>query len=149
MKYFCYVLMVAVCFIGACATGVHQDQAVMPDARHFDGTWDVTYVCESERGGDSYTMRFKAYVKDSVFHGKYEAKKSGAFLILDGKIKADGSAFIRADGDTGSDKKHVIGSYQRNTSYNYNIDATFTESRGTGKRISGRNCDLTAVKRLD
>ncbi len=147
MKYFCYVLMVAMCFLGACAASVHQDQAAMPDAGHFDGTWDVTYVCDGERGGDKYTMRFKAYVKNSVFHGKYESKSNtGAFLILDGKIKADGSALLRADGDIGRDRKYAAGSYQRNTAYNYNIDATFTASQGTGKRLSGRNCDLTAVK---
>jgi hypothetical protein len=120
----------------------------LPDAGHFDGTWDITYVCSSERGGDSYTLRFKASVKDSVFHGKYEGKESGAFLTLDGEIKSDGSALISANGDTGRDQKYVMSSYRYNkTTYNYDISANFTKSRGTGKRTSGRSCDLTAVKR--
>jgi hypothetical protein len=149
MKSLCYVLMVVLCFIGACATGDHQNQAALSDPGPFDGAWDVTYVCKAEQGGDSYTMRLKAFVKDSVFHGKYEAKDTGAFLTLDGKIKSDGSALITADGDTGRDEKHVIASsrHYNKTSYNYNINANFTKSRATGKRITGRSCDLTAVKR--
>jgi hypothetical protein len=149
MKYLCYVFMVALCVIGACATGDHQNQAALSDPGLFDGAWDVTYVCTPERGGDKYTMRMKASVKDSIFHGKYENKDSGAFLTLDGKIKSDGSALIKADGDTGRDEKYVIASSRRynKTSYNYDISANFTKSRATGKRLSGRSCDLTAVKR--
>jgi hypothetical protein len=85
-------------------------------------------------------------VKDGVFHGQYGTTGIAPFVVLDGEINPNGSAIISANGLTG-DPKYNVNRTQKNISYSYHIDASFAGSRGTGKRIETRICDLTFVKR--
>jgi curli biogenesis system outer membrane secretion channel CsgG len=116
------------------------------DVGRFNGTWDVIIACPPQEGARGYTYQFTSSVRDGVFHGQYGTDGIAPCLTLDGKINPDGSAVIRANGLTG-DLKYSVNRTQKNTPYSYHIDASFTDSRGTGKRIESRNCNLTFLKR--
>jgi hypothetical protein len=150
MKLYVYVLLAILCCIGACATG---KQPTLSEIRQFDGAWNVTLVCAPEHKGSTagYTYKFKAHVKDGVLHGEYGTKDVAPNLTLEGEIKPNGSAHLIANGLVGN-AKYVVDAEQRsrtmsNKSYSYDIDANFAGSRGTGKRIQTRECNVTFVKR--
>jgi TolB-like protein len=127
--------------------GKKPGTAASSDAGRFDGTWDVTLVCPRHTDGAlGYSYQFVAQVKDGVFHGQYGTTGIAPFVVLDGEINPNGSAIISANGLTG-DPKYNVNRTQKNISYSYHIDASFAGSRGTGKRIETRICDLTFVKR--
>jgi TolB-like protein len=115
------------------------------DVGRFDGTWDVILACSTQEGVLGYTYQFISSVKDGVFHGQYGTDGIAPCLTLDGKINSDGGAVIRANGLTGN-QKYTPHDYKKGTPYSYHIDARFSDSRGTGKKIEGRACNLTFLK---
>jgi len=116
------------------------------DARRFDGTWDATLVCPRHEGAFGYAYQFTAQVKDGIFHGEYSSADKPPYFSFDGEIKPDGNAIITANGVTG-DPKYALFSVKKSTPVIYHIEAAFSGSRGTGKRIELRKCDVTFVKR--
>ena len=118
---------------------------VSSDSGRFDGTWDVNLVCPPKDGGIGYTLQLSALVKDGVFHGQHGTDGIAPCLTLDGKISPDGSAIIRANGLTG-DPKYTMHNVQKSVPYSYHIDANFSATRGAGKRIEARSCNLTFFK---
>jgi curli biogenesis system outer membrane secretion channel CsgG len=127
--------------------GKKPGAAANSDVERFDGTWDVILYCSPQEGALGYTYRFTSSVKEGVFHGQYGTDGIVPCLTLDGKINPDGSAVIRANGLTGNPKYSVNNYKKSNMPYSYHIDASFTGSRGTGKRIETRSCNLTFLKR--
>jgi TolB-like protein len=116
------------------------------DARRFDGIWDVTLVCPQHTDGAlGFSYQFIARVKDGVLHGEYGTPDTAPSLTINGTIERDGSAVIKANGLTG-DPKYSVGRSQKSTSYSYHLSANFEGSRGTGKRIETRVCNVTFVK---
>jgi hypothetical protein len=67
-------------------------------------------------------------------------------LQLDGEIPPGGKTILTAHGSTG-DVVYSVGGVKPGTPYSYNVDAQFEKTRGTGKRIELRRCDLTFAKR--
>lgn len=126
--------------------GKKPGAAEKSDVGRFDGPWDVILTCPPQEGGLGYTNQFIASVKDGIFHGQHGTDGIGPCLTLDGKINPDGSAFIRAKGLTGK-PKYSMNNVEMNKPYSYLIDANFADSRGTGKRIDRRACNLTFIKR--
>lgn len=117
------------------------------DAKRFDGTWEVTLACPQHTDGAlGFSYQFFAHVKNGVLHGQRGTEGDAASLTLDGKIDPDGSAMINAKGFTG-DPKFSVNRAQKSSPYSYHISASFNGSRGIGKRIEGRMCDLTFMKR--
>jgi class 3 adenylate cyclase len=119
--------------------------AKVPIASRFDGTWNVVLVCSPQDGALGYTYDFIVHVKNGVLHGLWGTREKAPNLALDGEINPDGNAVIKAKGLTG-DQKYIPHNYKSNMPYSYHIDANFAGSRGTGKRIGNRICNLTFVK---
>ncbi|MEI7637764.1 MAG: FlgO family outer membrane protein [Syntrophus sp. (in: bacteria)] len=126
--------------------GKKHGAAGRSDVGRFDGTWDVIIACSPHEGALGYTYQLTSSVKDGVFHGQHGTDGIGPCLTLNGKINPDGSAVIMANGLTGN-PKYSINNVSRSKPYSYHIDAIFTDSRGTGKRIQTRSCNLTFLKR--
>jgi TolB-like protein len=116
------------------------------DAGRFDGTWDATLVCPRHEGAFGYAYQFTATIKDGVFHGQYGTADKAPNFSFDGEIKPDGSSIITASGVTG-ESKYAVFNVKKSTPVIYHIEAAFSDSRGTGKRIELRKCDVTFVKR--
>jgi hypothetical protein len=112
----------------------------------FDGKWDVIVKCENARGGAlGYGRALVATVTNGVLHAE-DPNPARPMLQLDGDIPPSGKTVLAAHGVTG-DAAYTIGNYKPGTPYSYNVDAQFEKTRGTGKRIELRRCDLTFAKR--
>lgn len=85
-------------------------------------------------------------MKDGFLRGDQGAEGTAGWLRLQGDIQPDGSAKLDANGLTG-DPKFNLKSAQKGVPYAYQVAARFEGSRGTGRRLHLRACDLTFVKR--
>jgi hypothetical protein len=112
----------------------------------FDGSWDTVLSCENAAGALGYSFKFLSIVKDGTLHGEKGAKGKPGWLQLDGKILADGSAKIYADGLVGASEV-AVGRRPVGTEYGYHIEAKFSEESGTGKRVEGRPCSVTFTRK--
>jgi hypothetical protein len=126
----------------ACLPGVSSAAGT----QRYDGTWQTTVSCASARDALGYSFRFISTVENGVLHGLHGTLGQASSLQIDGSIEADGIGKLYAKGFTGS-KEFVPGrDTPRGTEYDYNIDARFGESAGTGTRIEGRSCSYQFQK---
>jgi hypothetical protein len=116
------------------------------DERRFDGTWDTVLSCENAAGALGYSYKFLSIVKDGVLHGEKGTKGKAGWLQLDGKILADGSASLYADGLVGA-AEVAVGKRPAGTQYGYHVDAKFSNDSGSGKRVEGRPCSVSFAKK--
>ena len=129
-----------------CALILLPELSAAAGPRRFDGTWQTTVSCAAARDALGYSFRFISTVKDGVLHGLHGAAGQPSSLQIDGTIEADGTGKLYAKGFTGS-KEYVPGrDTPRGTEYDYNIDARFEGSTGTGTRVEGRPCSYQFVK---
>ena len=116
-------------------------------AGRFDGMWNVTVDCAKHADGAfGYTKEFVAQVKDGFLRGEYGTEGAAGWLLLQGDIQPDGNAKLAAKGLTG-DPKFNVKSMQKGLPYGFDVQALFEGSRGTGRRLQTRACDLTFAKR--
>jgi hypothetical protein len=114
--------------------------------QQFDGTWQTTVSCAAARDALGYSFRFISTVRNGVLHGLHGTAGQASSLQIDGTIEADGTGKLYAKGFTGS-KEFVPGrDTPRGTEYDYNIDARFKGSNGTGTRVEGRPCSYEFVR---
>jgi hypothetical protein len=67
----------------------------------FDGAWMTALTCPaSPDGALGFSFQFPGAVKGGVFHGERGTPHEPGWLQLDGKIQADGSASMIAEGVT-------------------------------------------------
>jgi hypothetical protein len=112
----------------------------------FDGVWDVKVDCPDHPDGAlGYTYVFVAAVKDGLLRGEYGTLGNPASLLLQGRIRPDGSARLDAKGHTGNPKYAVKG-VQSATPYQYQVEAQFEGAHGSGRRTQTRSCILTFAK---
>ncbi len=112
----------------------------------FDGKWLTTVSCENFRDALGFSYRFVSEVKDGKFRGLHGTEGQPGFLLVEGKIGAEGTGKFYATGRTGS-KEYVPGrDTPRGTEYGYNIDAHFKGDKGTGTRVEGRPCSFAFEK---
>jgi hypothetical protein len=138
---FSALLVVSFAFVFAAPNGL---RAAGPNT--FDGTWDTILSCENAAGALGYSFKFPSLVKDGTLHGEKGNKGRPGWLQLDGKILAEGSANIYADGLVGASEV-AVGHQPRGTQYGYHIAAKFSEDSGIGKRVEGRPCSVTFTKK--
>jgi len=120
--------------------------AAAADASRFDGTWDVNLVCEPHTVGvKPYAYHFSAEVKGGVLHGEHGTEGVPSWLVIDGKIQADGAALLEANGLT-NNPDYALQHVPRKTPYAYSILARFEGTHGTGSRIENRDCQYTFFK---
>lgn len=120
--------------------------ALAASATQFDGTWQTTVSCAAARDALGYSFRFPSMVQNGVLHGLHGVAGQPSSLQIDGMISPDGTGKLYAKGFTNS-KEFVPGRVaERGTEYDYNIDAHFSASTGTGTRVEGRPCSYQFVK---
>ena len=133
----------------AIATPPAADKAVrvaVSNAAALDGNWRATVVCPPTADGAlGFTMEFVAQVKDGFLRGEHGIEGSPGWLRLQGPIQPDGSAKLEARGIT-ADRRYSINAVAQGTPYKYTVAATFDGSRGSGRRLEMRACDLRFVK---
>ncbi|MEO7337054.1 MAG: hypothetical protein ABIV63_10780 [Caldimonas sp.] len=110
----------------------------------YDGTWNVTLTCPPHNEDDEakgYTHRFPAEVHDGEIRGVHGTEGEPGWHLLHGPIAPDGSAKLRLEGIV-NNAAHAINNAQRGKVYSYRVRAQFTESSGSGQRLTGRVCEF-------
>ncbi len=113
--------------------------------RAFDGTWNTVVSCPNEQDALGYAFEFPSQVKDGVLHGEKGTKNEAGWLQIDGRIAADGTASLYADGVVGA-APYAVGRRPAGTEYGYHIDAKFSAQAGSGHRVEGRPCKVEFTK---
>jgi hypothetical protein len=114
----------------------------------FDGAWNVTLRCPPHNDDDDtrgYTHRFPVQVVDGELRGTHGAEGEPGWHLLVGRIASDGSAKLRLDGVV-NNPDYAINKAQRGKTYSYRVRAQFTESSGSGERLTGRVCEFRFVR---
>jgi hypothetical protein len=116
----------------------------------FDGTWTTNMSCDASTHMPAYTWTFVSTITNGIFHGQHGEEGGPGYLVVDGPIGADGSAKLHAKGTVQSGKAGIVTQLKGNK-YDYNIEAKFTDTSGTGKRdegagILGRPCTFQFTK---
>jgi hypothetical protein len=101
----------------------------------------------------AYTWTFVSTITKGSYHGQHGEEGGPGYLVVDGPIGADGSAKLHAKGKVTAGKAGLVTELKGNK-YDYYIDATFTDTSGTGKReegagILGRPCTFQFTKQTD
>jgi class 3 adenylate cyclase len=110
----------------------------------YDGAWKVSVACAPQADGSiAYQFDFGAEVKESFLRGERGVQGQPGSLKLQGPIQPDGNATLEAQGMTGDPK---FGGKVQGTPYFYHVTAHFDSSRGTGRRVEMRACDLRFAK---
>lgn len=116
------------------------------DAARFDGKWDTTVSCTNASGALGYSFQFVSTVKDGALHGKRGTESKPGWLRIDGSIQPNGTAKLYAKGLVGA-REYAVGHRPAGTEYGYHVEGKFSDNEGTGKRVEGRPCDVSFVKK--
>jgi hypothetical protein len=117
----------------------------------FDGNWQTKLTCPPKGDTEGYTWDIPSVIQNSNFCGERGTAGEPGYLLIEGKIKADGSAKLSANGIVAS-RKYARGVFaHQGADYSYDIKAQFKETAGTGMRaeglgIIGRPCTFDFVK---
>lgn len=123
-------------------------------ADRFDGNWSTKLTCPAKGNTEGYTWKFPGVIQNSSFRGEHGTAGEPGYLLIEGKIAADGSAKLSANGVVVS-RKYARGVLtHKGEEYSYDIKAQFKETEGTGLRneglgIVGRPCTFEFVKLPD
>ncbi len=133
-----------------CTSSLLSAQAA---GNRFDGAWSTTMACEASTGMAAYKWSFVSTITNGAFHAQHGEEGGPGYLVIDGPIQADGSAKLHAKGTVQAGKAGLITEMKGNK-YDYNIEAKFTATSGTGKRdegagILGRPCSFDFTKQVD
>ncbi len=143
-------VMRLVCFVAVCAPVLLWAQSA---GGRFDGNWTTAMACEASTHMPAYRWEFSSVINDGSFHGQHGEEGGPGYLVVDGPINADGSAKLHAKGTVQAGKAGLVTQLKGNK-YDYNIEAKFTDTSGTGKRdegagILGRPCSFEFTKQTD
>ena len=108
----------------------------------FDGNWIASADCPYYQRNPPYSVQFEILISNGLLHGEHGKKGKPGWRALDGKIKPSGSASIHEQGITGAQVTIKAGDL-----YSFYLSGQFDETRGTGKRLSGRDCRYTFIKK--
>ncbi len=131
--------------------GSSDAMAQSSTAERFDGNWLTKLTCPAKGNTERYTWQFPSIIQNSNFHGERGTAGEPGYLLIEGKIKENGSAKLSATGIVAS-RKHTRGVFaHKGEDYSYNIKAQFKETEGTGTRdeglgIVGRPCAFEFAK---
>jgi hypothetical protein len=111
----------------------------------FNRSWEVTVDTKAYKNADGTTAQpwvkhFVATVKNGVFPGERGVRGQPSFYETNGQIEADGTASLRVDEITGSQKYNFSdtkkGPPDKGVHYSYEVSAHFGEKQGTGRSTS-------------
>jgi hypothetical protein len=107
----------------------------------------ATLTCPaSPDGALGFSFQFPGSVKDGVFHGERGTAHEPGWLQLDGKIEADGSASMIAEGVTNI-RAYAVANAAKGTPYKHAVTAKFDGGAGHGSWITIRTCTFDFQKR--
>lgn len=132
-------------FVGGAPAIQAQASARAPKGR-FDGKWDLTVECPEHQDAKGYTRSYGVEVVDGALKGQGGVQGEPTWFRIEGRIEADGSARLEAQGIT-SNPRATVGGIKSGTPYSYPVPAQFSDSRGSGRRTKARPCELTFVRR--
>ena len=118
---------------------------------NFDGNWHTTLTCPPKGNTEGYTWKFPSVIQNGMFRGEHGKAGEPGYLLLEGKVAADGNAKLSANGIVAS-RKYARGVFaHEGGTYSYDVKAQFKESEGTGARdeglgIVGRRCTFDFLK---
>ncbi|HXN45105.1 MAG TPA: hypothetical protein VN893_00595 [Bryobacteraceae bacterium] len=128
-----------------------QKEAGGSASARFDGKWLTKLTCPPKGNTEGYTLQFDSVIKDSNYRGERGTAGEGGYLLIEGKIAADGSARLEANGIVAS-RKYARGPLaHKGEEYSYKVKAQFQDTEGTGTRdeglgIVGRACKFDFTK---
>jgi hypothetical protein len=126
--------------------GAVSESASAQSPQSFDGNWLTTVACGPTADGTrGYNLNFWAQVANGMLRGMYGTEGQPPWLRLEGPIAPDGSATLIAQGQSG-DPDYAVGRVRTGSRVNYRVQAQFSGSRGSGRRLDNRPCDLTFVR---
>lgn len=117
----------------------------------FDGNWMTKLVCPAKGNTEGYTWLIPSTIQGSNFHGEHGTAGQPGYLLIEGKIKDDGSAKLEANGIVAS-RKYARGIFaHQGEDYSYDIKAQFEANKGSGTKsaglgIVGRECTFEFTK---
>jgi hypothetical protein len=94
----------------------------------------------------AYTIVLAGAIKDRSFHAELGRAGTPGWIVMNGKIAADGKSTIVARGLTG-DSRAVLNNPKPGSPMGYKVSAKFDENSGIGKRNEDRPCTVTFSKR--
>jgi hypothetical protein len=139
----------AVMLLGVCTLVLLPGISVAGE--RFDGTWSTKLTCPAKGNTEGYSWQFASVIQNNNFRGEHGAAGQPGYLLIEGKIKDDGSSKLSAAGIVAS-RKYARGVLaHKGEEYSYDIKAQFKETEGTGTRneglgIVGRACTFEFVK---
>jgi hypothetical protein len=109
--------------------------------------------CDASEHMPAYKWAFVSTITGGVLHGQHGEEHGPGYMVVDGPINADGSAKLHAKGTVQAGKAGLVTQLKGNK-YDYNIEAKFTDTTGTGARdkgagILGRPCEFQFTKQTD
>ena len=119
----------------------------------FDGTWTTTMACDASEHMPAYKWTFVSTIANGSYHGQHGQEGGPGYMVMDGPINADGGAKLHAKGTVQAGKAGIVTQLKGNK-YDYNVEAKFTATAGTGKRdegagILGRPCSFEFTKQTE
>ena len=117
----------------------------------FDGNWVTKFTCPAKGNTEGYTWQFPSVIQNSNFHGERGRAGQPGYLLIEGKIKKDGTSKLSANGIVAF-RQYARGVLaHKGEEYSYDIKAQFTETQGTGTKsqglgIVGRTCTFDFTK---
>ncbi len=134
--------------------GAHAEEAKLQIAdlilssptksKAYDGKWSTIISCPAFGRAQGYSQELSAEVKDGVYHASLGTIGQAGSVVIDGKIVSDGTSALFAKGSVGSTA--ASGGSPVGAPYFFHVIAQFENSRGTGKRIEFRPCNLTFIR---
>lgn len=114
----------------------------------FDGNWSVRIDCPSNSepsGTKGYVYDFPATIEKSFLSGTRGEPSAPGYLHIEGVIRPDGTAELRANGRTGN-PDFAVKHPASGSTYTYQIAAQFASTKGTGQRLKARVCTFVFSK---
>jgi hypothetical protein len=117
----------------------------------FDGNWQTKLTCPPKGDTDGYTWQFPSVIKDSNLRGEHGTAGQPGYLLIEGKIAADGTVKVTSSGIVYS-RQYARGVFAaKGESYSYSVKVQFKGDQGSGTRdqglgIVGRPCTFDFAK---
>jgi len=117
-------------------------------ASRFDGAWEVALDCPPTESpaAKGYGYRFPAAVRERLLVGQHLGEGTPGSLRLEGVISSDGKARLTGRGRTAG-AEYSLKHASPGTPFSFGVEARFEDARGSGRRLEGRSCTFTFVRR--
>jgi hypothetical protein len=110
----------------------------------FEGAWLMVLTCPPIDGRPQLNRTVPIQVSGGSFHGQDGVTSQPTWLTVKGTIAPDGT--MTGDGFGLTGKPIVPADPQPGLPYSFNIVGKMAGASGSGRRVGGRDCDITIVR---